>query len=263
MMYLAKRLACALVGAILLISPAAADPKADPAQTVSTSATPLGFGSQSPDNAAAAWVPVSVMFGLGIPLDNEQVTVPGVGRREGLFIGNNFSSGRFELAWALSRAARASPGRASPGRASASSSAFGALAPYLVLGVLARRDDIDAFTFSGGSVPTNGSSDFWGVYTGLNVQLLDTSTNNRSRGAPLHWTALVNLGYGEADVTAFNGAYSRSGKGEFYEVGTEMMFDVGKIYVGPALLYRQFNHNGIKAEEGVFEIRVNMPIMRR
>ena len=237
----------------LMTTGAMAQDSAATAASKALNPEPLSYSSQS--SAPPFWIPAYIIAGLAFNLEDDDTSIPGVGgRREMVETGNLISGGRLELGWLLTN----------PDTAYAASSSALAFQSHLTAGVVMQEDDIDAFRFPGGRSPDSGSSDFWGLYTGINLTLLGAATEAASSSAlaGLHWSAFLNVGYGEAHVSAFGGAAQYSGEGVFYEAGTQMLFDVGDISLGPAVIYRNFDNGQIHSEETLAELRFQIPIKR-
>lgn len=246
MRFISRTLAACITALALSVSGAAAKDGAAPER--------LEFSQLSTQSSGPVWYPAWVIFGLGSRIDDRSHVRGGSGQ-ERVLTDDAIDNLRFELGWALGGSSAAS---------SAASSAFGDFTPYIVAGAILASHDVRALVNSGGSVfPTDGDSEFRGLYTGLNVKLVGRQAQARSAAssaAVLIWNAFFNLGWGRGEVEAFNGTFRQSDTGLFWEVGTSLQVDLGGVYFGPDLTHRRFDQSNVKFEDTVIGLRFTVPL---
>ena len=256
---LIKTLTSALIGSAMMTSLAFAEaPKANSAAI--TPEEQLTFSSQSSGPSSLLFSPAYMLAGFMFP-DGRHGTevIGGLGTAEGVVRNNTLGGARLEFGWALASA-----------EAAASSSLFGGLTPYFVLGALAMQEDVTYLTRPGSFFPTgsDASTDFLGVYTGLNMLVFGDPIGAAAGSSAaassfafngIGWYMFGNVGYGQADVDvpAFN--FYRSADGLMFEAGTRVLFDFGKIQGGPGVSYFHFDNGPIAMKEVLWTVDFLVP----
>jgi len=239
----------AAAGLAMMATSATADTNAAQTAADSLNPEPASFSTQG---SPPAWWPVYVALGLSWDLDNDHEAY-GSTSYEQLLLSSDFQGLRMEFGWELALLSASS---------SAGSSLFGNFAPLFVLGAVVEKNTINGVRQGASTFSTNGKSKFHGFYTGLNMNLFGNANAAvaSSSFAAVYWNAFANLGYGHASVDAFGGSFHRTEDGLFYEVGTEVLFSLGYMLIGPAIVFRSFDNGTIKRDDVTGEIRIRFPL---
>ena len=263
MLEITKRIAGAVAATAMMATMALSESDANPVPAMpgKISSEPLSFSTQSAAPSSFIRGPNWMIFALTFPFDSQGTTViGGIGVEEGVLRGNNISGGRLEFGWEIAAVGSSLVG-------SASSSFFGGVTPYFVLGAVVQRDDITYLTRAPNLFfSTNGSSDFFGVYSGLNILLLGdpiassaAASSAVSSFGGFSWMVFANAGYGNASVDAFGGSFSRDADGLFFEAGSRVLFNLGLLQAGPGVTYRFFDNGPIKIEDTLWTFDFLIP----
>ncbi len=240
-----KMISTAIATMALSVTVATADTAQKPEQ--------LEFSSVSTQSSAPFWFPAFIAFSLATTLDDD-TRVQGGSGKERVLSSDDLDALRVELGWALGGSSAASSFRGG---------SAGSLVPYAVLGAVLVSNNINSFTdANGNSFPTDGKSKFRGIYGGLNFNLLGRASASAasSSAAVLVWDAFFNVGWGRAEVDAFNGSFTRNETGAFYEVGTSLQTDFGGVLFGPELTYRMFDQSVIERDEWTAGLKFTFPL---
>ena len=198
-----------------------------------------------------------MLVALSFNLGGDAAQVMGNFGYEGVRRSNDFNGGRVELGWNL-------PVLGLGSADAASSSALGGIVPFVVLGVIAQRDDVNYLTRAPNQFfPTGGAkSTFYGVHTGLNLALVGDPTGSAAASsfAAFYWNVFANVGYGKATVEVDNFNFHRSATGLYYEVGTQVLWDIGRIRTGPSVVMRRFDNGPIEIDDTFFEWVFALPL---
>ncbi|UXX82142.1 hypothetical protein [Roseovarius pelagicus] len=259
---LKKTLINALAGTAMMASFAMADTQAKPNSAAITPAEPLSFSTQSSGVSSFVRGPSWMLLGLTFPSGDSGWDVLGSGGTpEGILHYNQFSGGRLEFGWEIAAA-----------QAAASSSFFGGLTPYFVLGIMAQQNKVNYLVPTGGGFSPTGRgarTKLHGVYGGLNVLVLgdpigQSSALSSSAASSLGfngfgWMLFANAGYGQAKVDVPNFNFYRRADGAFFDVGTRFMFDFGLIQGGPGISWLYFDNGPIKIDQMLYSLDFLIP----